>query len=247
MSKSHRQLARWIRETDSGVAFTGAGISTDSGISDFRSPGGVWSRYDPVYYDDFMASAEARREYWRQKAESHGEFADAVPNRSHELLAEWEAEGHLLGVVTQNIDGLHQAAGSQQVLELHGTVREVECQDCRERFEAGPYVEHFLSEDVVPPCPACGRDRLKHATISFGQSLDRDILDASSELARRADLFLALGSSLEVQPAASLPGVAKSSGARLVIVNREATPLDPLADLVFHAGIVETLETVASA
>ena len=235
-------LASWVRGSTALVAFSGAGISTDSGIPDFRSPTGVWAKYQPVYYDEFLASAAARREYWRQKCEGHRDFAGAAPNRAHRILARWEREGRLLGVITQNIDGLHQAAGSRRVHELHGTAREVLCQDCGYRADADPWVRGFLETGDLPRCPECGEDRLKHATISFGQSLDRAVLEACVGLAQRADLFLTLGSSLVVHPAASLPRIAKEAGARLVIVNREPTPLDPWADLAFHEGIAEVLE-----
>ena len=240
----HQTLARWISESQAMVAFTGAGISTDSGVPDFRSPTGIWAKYQPVYYQDFMASADSRREYWRQKCEGHAAFAAAEPNQSHRILAEWERRGSLLGVITQNIDGLHQDAGSRVVHELHGTQRWVTCQDCGHRTRAEPFVERFLDTGEIPLCPLCGKDRMKHATISFGQTLDRGVLDASIELAERSDLFLALGSSLVVQPAAGIPRLARESGARLVIVNREQTPLDPWADLVFREGIGEVLERV---
>lgn len=130
MSNVYQQIAEWLRESQSAVAFTGAGISTESGIPDFRSPGGVWSKFQPVLYDDFMESATARQEYWRQKSLAHVEFASAQPNVGHQALAKWEAAGRLAAVVTQNIDGLHQLAGSQIVWELHGTAREILCQDC---------------------------------------------------------------------------------------------------------------------
>jgi NAD-dependent deacetylase len=236
-----RTLADWLRDSRAVVAFTGAGMSTDSGIPDFRSPTGIWAKYQPVYYDDFMASVEARREYWRQKCEGHAAFAGAHPNPAHRILAGWERDGRLLGVITQNIDGLHQEAGSRVVHELHGSARQVACQDCAHRSDAEPWVRGFLETGELPRCPDCSGDRLKHATISFGQALDRAVLDAAIDLAQRGDLFLALGSSLVVHPAASLPRIAKESGARLVIVNREPTPLDLWSDLVFLDSIGEVL------
>src|SRR5689334_18134941 len=170
MTKETREIAKvadWIRESRSTAVLTGAGISTESGIPDFRSPGGVWSKYRTVYYDQFLESAEARHEYWRQKCEMHREFAEAQPNVGHQVLARWEAAGRIRGVITQNIDGLHQLGGSQRVLELHGTAREAACIDCRARYAINPLVEQFLAENRVPDCPSCG-GRLKHATISFG-------------------------------------------------------------------------------
>ncbi len=241
---TYRRVADWLAGADLAVAFTGAGISTESGIPDFRSPGGVWSQNTPVLFDDFMASAEARYEYWRQKCEAHRDFADAAPNEGHRALADWEAAGRLQAVVTQNIDGLHQIAGQRRVLELHGTARHIACMDCRARFDVEPMIEQFLTNDQVPACPACG-GRLKHATVSFGQSLPEDVLGEAVELAERCEVFLTLGSSLVVEPAASLPRIAQSHGARLVIINREATPCDALADLVIHAPIGQTLSAIA--
>src|SRR3954465_12574298 len=168
-------IAEWLAASHSAVVLTGAGISTESGIPDFRSPGGVWSKYRPVYFEEFLASADARYEYWRQKCEMHCEFAAAQPNAAHLILGRWEAAGRIRGVITQNIDGLHQLAGSKRVLELHGTAREAACLDCSARRDIGPFVEHFLTKNQVPRCPDCG-GRLKHATISFGQPLSQSIL-----------------------------------------------------------------------
>lgn len=225
------------------VAFTGAGISTESGIPDFRSPGGVWATNRPVPYDEFMANADSRYEYWRQKAIAHGDFSKAAPNAGHRVLAEWEAEGRLAGVITQNIDGLHQEGGSRRVLELHGTAREIACQDCGARRPADPLVTRFLEEDRVPDCDACG-GRLKHATISFGQALPRDVLEDAWNLAATSRVFLAMGSSLVVEPAASLPRVAAGNGAALVLINREPTPLDGIAEVVLHRPIGPTLREI---
>ena len=237
------QLAAWIDEATDAVAFTGAGVSTESGIPDFRSPGGVWATSQPVYFDEFLRDPAARLEYWRQKAVSHADFADAKPNVAHRLLAEWEDEQRLRGVITQNIDGLHQIAGSKTVWELHGTAREIACLDCPFRTPADPVVEKFLADRQIPDCPRCG-GLLKHATISFGQSLPEDVLTSAAQAARQSDLFIAIGSSLVVTPAANLPAIAKQGGGRLVIVNRDATPLDSIADLVVNAGIGETFEAV---
>lgn len=245
-TQDHETLAHWIRNARTMVAFTGAGMSTESGIPDFRSPGGIWSQSQPVLFDEFLRSAEARHEYWRQKAIAHADFVAAAPNVGHEVLTKWEAVGRLHGVITQNIDGLHQEAGSRSVLELHGTARWVACLDCEERFEPDPLVESFLSTDEVPPCPKCG-GLLKHATVSFGQALPEEVLAKAMQWSRRCDVFLAMGSSLVVEPAASLPRLAAGSGARLVIVNRDATDQDGSAALVFHASIGETLATVDAA
>jgi NAD-dependent deacetylase len=237
------QVAAWLRDAGAAVAFTGAGMSTESGIPDFRSPGGVWSKYQPVMYQDFVARAEARHEYWRQKCEAHRDFAAATPNSGHRVLARWEQAGLLWGVITQNIDGLHQDAGSRHVLELHGTNRAIECLDCHRRFDPEPLVRQFLATDVVPECPHCG-GIMKHATVSFGQTLPPDVLEKAIERSRQCGLFLAVGSSLVVEPAASLPRLAHASGARLVIINRDPTGQDEIADLVFHEPIGATLAAI---
>ena len=224
-------------------AFTGAGISTESGIPDFRSPGGVWAKYQPVYFHDFMTSESARHEYWRQKCEAHQEFADAQPNEGHRILAEWESSGRLSGLITQNIDGLHQVAGSQNVLELHGTAREAECMSCHRREPIQARVEEFLLTDTPPICADCDGP-LKHATISFGQSLDEKVITTAASWMEDADLVFALGSSLVVHPAASLPELAVSHGARLAIINRDPTPLDAQADIVLNQSLGETLKAI---
>ena len=241
--KEHQTIAGWLEQAACAVAFTGAGISTESGIPDFRSPGGVWSQSKPVYFDEFLASPEARYEYWRQKAVSHQQFSASQPNAGHQILARWQQAGLLRALITQNIDGLHQEAGSHDVIELHGTARYVACLDCHKRFDADPLVHRFLWTDQVPQCPACG-GVMKHATISFGQMLDPGVLERATEWSARSDLFLAMGSSLVVHPAASLPLLAKRNGARLVIINRDPTGQDRLADLVIHASIGETLTAI---
>jgi NAD-dependent deacetylase len=239
------QVARWLASSRSTVVLTGAGISTESGIPDFRSPGGVWSKYRTVYFDEFLASADGRYEYWRQKVEMHREFSTAKPNAGHKILADWEATGRIRGVITQNIDGLHQMAGSRRVLELHGTARQASCLDCEARFDIEPLVAQFAAEDRVPECSQCG-GRLKHATISFGQILPPDVLMEATRWSREADLMLAIGSSLVVTPAADLPRIAKERAARLVIINRDATPLDSLADATLGGSIGEILTAIDS-
>lgn len=232
------QLAEWLTRSTATYAFTGAGISTESGIPDFRSPGGVWSKNRTVYFDEFCANAKDRYEYWRQKAIAHQDFAAAEPNVTHETLAQLEAGQRLKGVITQNIDGLHQQAGSKSVLELHGTARKVACLSCEWSDLADPWVARFLEEDRVPECPECS-GLVKHATVSFGQSLSDSVISTAVKWSAEADVFLAMGSSLVVEPAASLPRIAKEHGADLVIVNRDATPLDASADLVINASLGE--------
>lgn len=246
MTSAPEEIAAWLRDSKSTVAFTGAGISTESGIPDFRSPGGVWATSQPVYYDEFLRSADARYEYWRQKAEAHEGFVSAEPNAAHRVLAKWESAGNLRGVITQNIDGMHQLAGSQAVLEVHGTAREIACLQCNARFDANEMVKQFLETDSVPECRKCG-GMMKHATISFGQQLEPEVLDESARWAQESTLFFALGSSLVVQPAAGLPQLAKHAGARLVIINRDPTPLDDIADAVIYAGLGDTMTAIDGA
>jgi NAD-dependent deacetylase len=222
------------------VVLTGAGMSTESGIPDFRSPGGVWAKNRPVMFAEFLESRTARHEYWRQKSEGHADFAAARPNAGHSILAKWEQRGVIDGLITQNIDGLHQLAGSANVLELHGTAREVACLSCQFRADADPYVQMFIAAGEVPSCPRCG-GLLKHATISFGQQLPVDVLAQADHWCRDADLVLALGTSLTVSPAADLPRIAVDCGAKLVIINRTETPLDPVAALVIRQGLGKAL------
>lgn len=240
------RLVPWLMSARSAVAFTGAGVSTESGIPDFRSPGGVWAKSQPVLFDDFVRDPEARLEYWRQKSESHAGMFEAKPNVTHRALARWEELGLVRGVITQNIDELHQRAGSRQVMELHGTAMKVGCLSCKVRYDADPLVREFIDSKVVPECPECG-GLLKHATVSFGQVLPADVLQTAALWAQEADLFLTLGSSLVVYPAAGLPEIAKRRGAKLVIINRDPTPLDSSADLVIHAPLGEVMEAIESA
>jgi NAD-dependent deacetylase len=237
------KIARLISESSRAIAFTGAGISTESGIADFRSPGGVWSKYQPVYFQDFLQDEDARRRYWKMKQEGYRELKMARPNEGHRALARLEAEGKLLAVITQNIDGLHQDAGSRRVLELHGTSRHCICLKCNARFDPDEIQASLEAGVEVPLCKHCG-GLLKSATISFGQSLPADILTEAFDLSLSADLVLALGSSLVVEPAASIPLQAKNNGARLVIINHTETPLDRLADVVVNQSISATLSQV---
>jgi len=237
------QVAAMLGQSPRTVVFTGAGISTESGIPDFRSPGGVWARFQPVDFQDFLTSGTARHEHWRQKGALYPHFRDAQPNAGHLVLARWEACGVLSAVITQNIDGLHQAAGSRRVLELHGTARAIECLSCAARFEPESMIEEFLATDVVPDCPHCG-GWLKTSTVSFGQTLPEQVLAESVELSRASNLFLAIGSSLVVEPAASLPIIAKRAGAKLVIVNRDPTDQDESADVVLRDSIGGVLTAI---
>ncbi|MBI4586896.1 MAG: Sir2 family NAD-dependent protein deacetylase [Planctomycetes bacterium] len=241
-----RGLAQRLRWSRSAIAFTGAGISTESGIGDFRSPGGVWSRHQPVLYQEFIASSEARRRYWAIRKETYGQFAGAKPNLAHRTLAELEAAGGLRAVITQNIDRLHQMAGSRKVLELHGNAREIVCLGCRQVSQAEEIHSRLEAGEEVPECHACG-GILKAATVSFGQPLPPAVLEEAERLSREADLFLAIGSSLVVTPAATLPALARRAGAFLAIINREETPQDPIADLVVRTPIGEAFQILGTA
>jgi NAD-dependent deacetylase len=237
------KIARLLSESSRAIAFTGAGISTESGIADFRSPGGVWSKYQPVYFQDFLRDEDARRRYWIMKKEGYYEMKMAKPNEGHHALARLEAKGKLLAIITQNIDGLHQDAGSRRVIELHGTSRYCLCLKCNARFDPEEIQESLEAGVEIPLCKHCG-GFVKSATISFGQSLPADVLAEAFDLSLYTDLILALGSSLVVEPAASIPLQAKNNGARLVIINRTETPLDRLADVVARQSIGATLSQV---
>ncbi len=239
-------LATWLREAKRGVAFTGAGISTESGIPDFRSPGGLWSKHAPVQFEDFLNDPEERKRFWTIRRLSIPAFLEAAPNAGHRALAELERRGHLSAVVTQNIDELHQRAGSQRVLEVHGTAMRVHCLSCDKRWSCEEILQRQEAGEEELICDACG-GLLKSMTVSFGQALPADVFMEARQLARHADLFLAIGSSLVVYPAAELPEIAKAYGARLVILNRDPTPMDDMADLVIRAGIGATMGGVMQA
>jgi NAD-dependent deacetylase len=223
------------------LVFTGAGVSTGSGIPDFRGPQGVWKTRQPVYFDEFLASEDKRVEYWDYKLEAWPVFKEAKPNAAHAAIAALERAGRVEAVVTQNIDGLHQAAGSteERVIELHGTNRWIECVACGRRTEPEPAMRLFAAERRCPRC-ACG-GFLKCATISFGQALRSDVIERAMHVASRADLVLALGSTLSVHPAASVPLVAARAGAPYVIVNRGPTDHDAIATLRIEGDVVDVL------
>jgi NAD-dependent deacetylase len=237
------KIAQFLAASSRAIAFTGAGISTESGIADFRSPGGVWSKYQPVLYGDFLESEDARRRYWKMKKEGYYELKMAKPNDGHRALARLEAAGKIIAVITQNIDGLHQDAGSRRVLELHGTSRYCICLGCNARFDPDEIQKSLEAGVEIPLCRHCG-GLVKSATVSFGQSLPADVLTEAFDLSMSTDLVLALGSSLVVEPAASIPLQAKNNGARLVIINHTETPLDALADVVVRQSIGSTLSQV---
>jgi len=225
------------------LVFSGAGISTESGIPDFRSPGGVWSKMQPIYFQDFVASEQVRREAWRRRFSNTDGWVGAKPNRGHHAVAELIRAGRASVVVTQNVDNLHQVSGvpEEKVIELHGNSTYAKCLKCHTREELDALEREFRETNNVGPCKLCG-GILKSATISFGQQMPELPMRRAEEETMACDLFLVLGSSLSVFPAADFPLRAKQRGARLVIVNRDPTPMDDIADLVIHDGIGDTLE-----
>jgi NAD-dependent deacetylase len=240
------ELGRLLGGARRMLVFTGAGISTGSGIPDFRGPGGVWTRRQPVYYSEFLSSEDKRIEYWDYKLEGAAVFAAAQPNATHRAIAALERQ--LDAVVTQNIDGLHQAAGlaAERVVELHGTNRQVVCVDCGARGEPEPALARFARERRVPTCEACG-GWLKFATISFGQALDPEVLRRAFAVAAACDLVLALGSTLSVQPACLVPLKAAERGVPYIIINRGPTDQDDLATLRLEGDVAEILPPAVAA
>jgi NAD-dependent deacetylase len=238
LAASIATLQDMIQDARVVAGFTGAGISTESGIPDFRSPGSPWMRHKPISFDLFVQSPEARREAWRRKFAMDDLYKGARPNVGHHAFASLVTLGRMPAVITQNIDGLHQESGlaEDQVIELHGNGTYAKCLACGSRHELD-WVRQCFDRDGGPPdCRICG-GILKAATISFGQSMPEAPMRRAQKLTATCDLFLVAGSSLVVYPAAAFPAFAKENGARLVIVNREPTPLDEVADLVIHAEI----------
>ena len=224
------------------VVFTGAGISTESGIPDFRSPGGIWTRMAPIDFRDFVGSAEMRREAWRRRFAMEESFASARPNAGHKAIASLVADGRVSHVITQNIDNLHQDSGipEDRVIEIHGNTRYAKCLECGARMELAPIRAYFEKHGDPPDCTFCG-GIVKTATISFGQAMPELEMVRAEEVTLACDLFLVLGSSLVVYPAAGFTALARRNGAKLVIINREPTDQDGLADLVLHREIGPTL------
>ena len=239
----HAALTAKLRAAKRAAIFTGAGISTESGIPDFRSKDGIWTKMAPIDFADYVASATMRREAWRRRFAMDAVFGGARPNRGHQAVAKLIQRGVASCVITQNIDNLHQDSGvpGAQIIELHGNTSYAKCLNCDLRVELAPIREYFLQHDEAPDCAVCG-GLLKTATISFGQAMPEREVARAQAAATSCDLFLVLGSSLVVFPAADVPVLAVRQGAELVIVNREPTPLDDLAGLALHAGIGDTLD-----
>lgn len=235
------RLGEMIAAASAIVPFTGAGISTECGIPDFRSPGGLWTRHRPIPFEEFVTNREARDESWRRRFAMEATFAAARPGRGHRALASLYRAGKVPAIITQNIDNLHQASGfaPDHVIELHGNTTYARCIGCGEVYGLA-WVKQRFDESGAPDCTACD-EPVKTATISFGQPMPEDAMQRATELAEHCDLFIAIGSSLVVWPAAGFPLLAKNCGAKLVIINREPTDQDEMADLVIRHDIGETL------
>ena len=242
-----RQFRSMVEECRRGVVFTGAGISTESGIPDFRSPGGIWTKYQPIDFHDFIASEEMRRESWRRKFATDAVMKAAEPNAGHLAVAKLVQVGKVSSIITQNVDGLHQRSGvpDEKVIELHGNATYATCLDCGKRYELVAIQEAFEKDESLPVCDSCS-GIVKTATISFGQAMPVDAMQAAQKESLACDLFIAIGSSLVVYPAAGFPELAKRNGARLVILNRDSTSFDGIADLAIHREIGPTLSAVVA-
>ncbi len=248
MADNDREIGRlrsMIEQSKRGVVFTGAGHSTESGIPDFRSPGGIWTKYKPIDFKDFMASEEMRRESWRRKFASDAVIKKAQPNKGHLAVAKLVQQGKVSSVITQNIDGLHQLSGvpHEKVIELHGNTTYAACLDCGKRMELEDVRKVFENNETLPVCDQCN-GIIKTATISFGQAMPLAEMQMAEKETLACDLFLMTGSSLVVYPAAGFPELAKRNNARLIIINLDPTPLDGIADLVLHKEIGPTLSAV---
>jgi NAD-dependent deacetylase len=245
MSETIDRLREMIDGAKRIVAFTGAGISTESGIPDFRSPGGIWTKYQPIYFDDFMSSEEMRRETWRRKFATDETMLKAEPNAGHRALAKLVEQGKMSAIITQNVDGLHQRSGvpGSKIIELHGNSTYASCLDCGHRYELEPIRKAFQADGTLPICEKCD-GIVKTATISFGQAMPEIQMARAQDETMQCDLFIVIGSSLVVYPAAGFPRIAKRRGAGLVILNRDPTDQDDDADLVVHDEIGPTMSRV---
>lgn len=239
------KASRLLEQSKYAGAFTGAGISTESGLSDFRSPGGVWDRYRTVTFQEFLSDLKARVEYWTMKRDFYSEMRNAKPNRAHFALAELEKMGKLKFVITQNIDGFHQQAGNspQRVIELHGTNRTAHCLNCGKVWPIEEIQIRLEAGDLDPRCDACS-GLVKPSTISFGQAMPESELTRAFELAAESDFLLMIGSSLQVAPASSIPPLTYQAGARLVFINRTETPWDHLASVLFKESAGEVMSAI---
>jgi NAD-dependent deacetylase len=241
------KIADKIKSGGNNVVFTGAGISTESGIPDYRSQGGIWDKFRPVYFDEFMSSRDARGEYWQRWVELYQGILEARPNPAHLALAELYERGFLQAVVTQNVDGLHQDSGlpDDRIIELHGNTRRIRCMSCRRIAPVEGVRDRLASGDPAPECDCGGF--LKPDTISFGQSMPVAEVEKAVELSRKSDFFMVVGSTLLVQPAAHMPIYAKENGAFLAIVNLSDTPCDEMCDALIRQKAGDVLQQIGAA
>lgn len=237
------ETARLISEATRITVFTGAGISTESGIKDFRSPGGIWDRYRIITFQEFVSDHDARVEYWKMRKELFHELNSARPNRAHKALAALEQRGRLHCLITQNIDGLHYDAGNTDIIELHGTNKRATCLSCRKSWPIADIQERLVAGEVAPTCGDC-KGHIKPATVSFGQAMPEKELMKAAACASGCDLFLMIGSSLKVEPAASIPKMAYQAGAKLIFINRTETPWDTIASIIFREDAGDVLSQV---
>lgn len=235
------QLFQLIEASSAIVFFTGAGISTESGIPDFRGPHGIWKKTSPIYFSDFIASEDVRRESWRRKFSGQDKISNAEPNDGHNAIARLYQRGKVISVITQNIDGLHQKSGvpDEKVIQLHGNSNYAACLSCDKRYELIDIKKKFLDDETLPICDECS-GIVKTATISFGQPMPVTEMQRAEEATLSSELFITAGSTVSVHPAAGFPRIAKQNGAKLVIINDEPTDIDPICDLVIHAKIGPT-------
>lgn len=246
---SFKKGAKLMLESKKILIFSGAGLSTESGIPDFRSHGGLWEKYDPsdFYFDRILSDENSRKKYWQMSSEFYTLMKDASPNRAYTAIKEIEDMGKLLAIVTQNVDSLHHKAGNspEKIIEIHGTAFKVSCLKCGKKYERQEIQKRIETKESVPYCDLCS-GVLKPDTISFGQSMPEDKLAKAFSMAAECDLCMVLGSSLVVYPAASVPEHAVKKGAKLIIVNKDVTPLDNKADLLIHDSLSKTMDCFIS-
>jgi NAD-dependent deacetylase len=244
MEEKVAKIAEKIKAGEKNIIFTGAGISTESGIPDYRSQGGIWDRFRPVYFDEFMSSKESREEYWRRWVELYRGLLQAEPNPAHMTVAELCEADLLDAVITQNVDGLHQASGvsGDKIIELHGNTRRIRCMHCRKLTPTDEVWQRLAEGDTAPECSCSGF--LKPDTVSFGQSMPADEVERATALSRTCDFFMVVGSTLLVQPAAHMPYYAKNNGALLAIVNLSETPCDNICDVLVQEEAGKVLPAI---
>jgi NAD-dependent deacetylase len=244
MEEKVAKIAEKIKAGEKNIIFTGAGISTESGIPDYRSQGGIWDRFRPVYFDEFMSSKESREEYWRRWVELYRGLLQAEPNPAHMTVAELCEADLLDAVITQNVDGLHQASGvsGDKIIELHGNTRRIRCMHCRKLTPTDEVWQRLAEGDTAPECSCSGF--LKPDTVSFGQSMPADEVERATALSRTCDFFMVVGSTLLVQPAAHMPFYAKNNGAWLAIVNLSETPCDNICDVLVQEEAGKVLPAI---